>query len=280
MLLGVHISGQARLYENLDSARGLGCNTMQIFSRSPQRWREHYIDPGDIVEFSRRKKEYKISPVFIHVPYLINLASPQEGLYQASIEAYIEDILEAHLLEADYIVTHMGSHKETSEESGLKRLTEALDIIIDRTRDTKVGILLENTSGSGSWLGYKFVHQKAILGALKKKDRVGLCFDTAHAYAAGYDIATAEGLKKTLQEIDTLVGLESIKLVHLNDSQAGLNSRHDRHQDIGKGEIGIEGMRRIINHPALRSLPFILETPKKTEGQDKMNLDTVRKLRR
>jgi len=280
MLLGVHVSAEGKIYEAVDRAVSLGCNTMQIFSRSPQQWRDNFLDSADIEEFSKRKDKYKISPVFIHIPYLINLASPELRLYEFSIEAYIEDILEAHLLKADYIVTHMGSHKKTSEEVGIKRLTQALSIILDKTKNTKVGILLENTSGSGSWLGYKFSHQKAIIEGIKHKERVGLCLDTAHAYLAGYDIATKEGLQLMLSEIDDCVGLNLIKLIHLNDAKDKLGSRRDRHEHIGKGKIGLEGMKRIINHPKLRDLAFILETPKKNTNDDIMNLKTVKKLRK
>ncbi|TRZ95356.1 deoxyribonuclease IV [bacterium] len=280
MILGVHISGVSKIYEALQKADRLGCNTMQIFSRSPQRWREHFIAPEDIEEFKCRQDKLKIKPIFIHVPYLINLASPNPRLYHASIDAYIEDILEAEVLKADYIVTHMGSHKETSEEAGLKRLTDALNMIIAKTKNTRVGILLENTSGSGSWLGYKFIHQRIILNGLKDKERVGLCFDTAHAYSAGYDIATKDGLEATLKEIDNMAGLKLLKLIHLNDSRDKLGSHYDRHENIGKGKIGLQAMSRIINHPKLKELPFILETPKRAEDDDQMNLKTVRRLRK
>jgi deoxyribonuclease-4 len=252
---------------------------MQIFSRNPQRWRDNFLEPKEIEEFKQRREKFKIRPLFIHIPYLINLASPNPRLYEASIEAYIEDILEAETLKADYIVTHMGSHKETSEEAGIKRLTQALNIIIERTHNTKVGILLENTAGSGSWLGYKFSHQQKIIQGLKEKERVGLCFDTAHAYLAGYNIATQEGLKATLDEIEKLVGLNLIKLIHLNDAKDKLDSHRDRHENIGKGYIGRGGMKRIINHPKLRNLPFILETPKESENADKINLAITRSLR-
>jgi deoxyribonuclease-4 len=252
---------------------------MQIFSRNPQRWRESFLDKDDIAEFNKRKKQLKVRPLFIHVPYLINLASPNPRLYQASIGAYIEDILEASVLEADYIVTHMGSHKETSEEKGLKRLTEALNIIIEKTKNTKVGILLENTAGSGSWLGYRFIHQKTVLEGLTHKERVGFCLDTAHAYLAGYDISTPGGLEKTLEEIDEMMGLGLVKLIHLNDAKDKLGSHHDVHEHIGKGKIGLEGIRRIINHPKLRNKPFILETPKKSAQDDALNLAIVRGLR-
>jgi len=279
MLLGVHVSIEGKIYEAVQRAHQLGCNTMQIFSRNPQRWRDNFLESKDTEEFKKRLDKLKIGPLFIHIPYLINLASPNPRLYDASIEAYIEDILEARLLKADYIVTHMGSHKETSEQAGIKRLIDALNIILEKTKNSPVGIMLENTSGSGSWLGYKFSHQKEIIQGLKHKERVSLCFDTAHAYLSGYDIATKDGLGNTLDEIDKLVGINFIKLIHLNDAKGALDSRHDRHEHIGKGSIGLEGMKRIINHPKLRNLPFILETPKKTEEDDIMNLNTVRKLR-
>lgn len=279
MILGVHVSIEGRIYEALDRAHKLGCSTMQIFSRNPQQWRESYLEPKDIEEFKQRRERFKIKPVFIHIPYLINLASPNPRLYEASIEAYIEDILEAEAMKVDYIVTHMGSHKETSEDAGLKRLVQALNRVMEKTSYTRVGILLENTAGSGSWLGYKFSHQQKIISGLKQKERVGLCFDTAHAYLAGYDISSKKGLKELLDEIDKLVGIDLIKLIHLNDAKGRLGSHHDRHDHIGKGSIGLEGMKAVINHPGLRNIPFILETPKKAEGDDTMNLNTVKKLR-
>ena len=279
MLLGVHVSTEGKIYKAVDRAHKLGCNTMQIFSRNPQRWRESSLGPKDIAEFNRRQEKFKIKPLFIHIPYLINLASPNPRLYKASIEAYIEDIKEAELLKADYIVTHMGSHKETSEEEGLERLTQALKTILDATKDSGVGILLENTAGSGSWLGYDFFHQRLVIEGLKRNDRVGLCVDTAHAYLAGYDISTSDGLKDMLEEIDNMVGIDLIKLIHLNDAKDKLGSHHDRHQHIGKGNIGLAGMERIINHPKLRDVAFILETPRDSMRADRINLNTVKKLR-
>lgn len=280
MLLGVQVSIEGKIYEALVRARELGCNTIQIFSRNPQQWRNNFLDPEDIDEFRRRQARFKIHPIFVHIPYLINLASPNPRLYAASIEAYIEDILEAEVLGADYIVTHMGSHKETSEEAGLERLTQALKIILEKTRQSRVGILLENTVGSGSWLGYKFSHQQRIIQGLKNKERLGLCFDTAHAYLAGYDLAQKSGLEATLGEIEELVGSSRIQLIHLNDAKAKLGSHYDRHEHIGKGHIGKEGIKRIINHAKLRQLPFILETPKDSPQADKINLKMVKSLRR
>jgi deoxyribonuclease-4 len=139
---------------------------------------------------------------------------------------------------------------------------------------------LENTAGSGSWLGYKFIHQRMIMQGLKEKRRVGLCLDTAHAYLAGYDLATQMGLEAIVEEIEQLVGIKLLKLIHLNDAKDKLGSHHDRHEHIGQGNIGLKGMKRIVNHPKLRDLPFILETPKRTAEDDLINLNTVRKLHR
>ena len=281
MILGVHVSGAGKIYQSLDVASSLGADTMQIFARSPQSWRNGFqLASEDIKEFNFRRKKFKIDPVFIHISYLINLASPDLRLYNGSIQAYIEDIQEADKLGADYIVTHMGSHKETSEDAGIKRLVEALNRILAKTQGSKVGILLENTSGSGSWLGYRFYHQQKILKGLKEKSRVGLCLDTAHAYLAGYDLSTKEGLEKMIEEIQEMVGTKLIKLIHLNDAAGELGCHHDRHDHIGKGHIGLAGMKRIINHPKLKDIPMILETPKSTATSDQENLALVRKLRR
>jgi deoxyribonuclease-4 len=281
MILGVHVSGAGKIYQTLDIAKGLGCDTMQIFSRSPQSWRRGAaISAEDAKEFILRRKKFKIDPVFIHVSYLINLASPDPRLYNGSIQAYIEDIQEAQSLGVDYIVTHMGSHKETSEDAGIKRLIEALNRILEKTEKEKVGILLENTSGSGSWLGYRFYHQQKILKGLKDKyrSRVGLCLDTAHAYLAGYNLAAKAGLDKMIAEIQEMVGMPSVKLIHLNDAAGELGCHFDRHDHIGKGYIGLAGMKRIINHPKLKNIPMILETPKSTPASDQENLALVRKL--
>jgi deoxyribonuclease-4 len=280
MLLGVHVSAEGKVYEATERAHKLGCNTMQIFSRNPQQWRKDFLAPAEAQEFVQRRRDFRIAPLFIHISYLINLASPNKRLYEGSIEAYIEDILEAQMLEADYIVTHMGSHKETSEGAGIERLTEALNRILDKTGNTKVGILLENTAGSGSWLGYKFEHQKKIISGIKNKERVALCLDSAHAYAAGYDVSKKTGLEKMLDEIESMVGLKLIKLVHLNDTLAKLGSHRDVHFHIGKGNIGLSGMKLIVNHPRLRDCAFILETPKDTPTADRKNLEAVRKLRK
>ncbi|MBI5050792.1 MAG: deoxyribonuclease IV [Nitrospirae bacterium] len=277
MNLGVHVSIAGKIYEAVDRARELGCSAMQIFSRNPRGWRLSDLDPRDIKEFKRRRKEAKISPLSIHIPYVVNLASPKKYLYRNSIRTYIEDVKEADLLEADYFVTHTGSHMKSGEEAGLKRLSEALNIIISESKPNCL-ILLENTAGSGYWLGYKFQHHKRIIERVQDKQRIGLCLDTCHAYAAGYNLATEKGLKDTLNELDDLIGLERLRLIHINDCNAPLGSHLDRHEHIGKGGIGEEGFRAILHHPKLKRLPFILETPKKSPQDDPMNLAKVKKI--
>lgn len=279
MLLGVHVSIAGHIWESLDRAHALGCNTMQIFSRDPRAWKRAKIQPSDIEEFLIRRRKYRIGPVFIHVPYLINLASPRNILYNSSIRACVQDIRLAQALEADHLVVHTGSHTESGEKKGLRRVAEALNKIFSKTKDLPVGVLLENTAGSGSWLGWKFAQQQAIIEKVEQQHRLGICLDTCHAFAAGYDLSTPEGVASTLDEADALIGLEKLRMIHLNDSFDALNSRRDHHQHIGKGTIGPAGFKALINDGRLKNTAFILETPKDTPRADKLNLARVKKMR-
>ncbi len=275
--VGCHVSIGGNIYESVDRAAALGCETMQIFSRNPRGWQVKLLSEADAEEFKRRRKAKGISPLVVHIPYLINLASPEEKLYKRSIAAYIEDVERADTLGAEYFNTHVGNHKGMGEDFGLDRLGEALDTIIERSKP-KVMILLENTAGSGTELGYTFEHFQGVIKRVKRKDMVGLCLDTCHAYAAGYDVATKKGLEATLGEIDSSIGLKKLKVIHANDSKAPLGSHIDRHEHIGQGRIGTEGFRVLTHHPVLRELPFILETPKKSPTDDPMNLAKLRQI--
>ncbi len=276
--LGVQVSIAGHIYEAVGRALSLGCNTMQIFSRDPRQWRKKRLAPEEMEEFKKRRRESKISPLFVHIPYLANLASPYSVLYKDSIKSYIEDIKETEALGAEYLVTHMGSHKKSGETAGIRRITSALNTILERAKKSPVKILLENTSGSGSWLGYKFEHSRRIIDGIEQKNRIGLCFDTCHGYSAGYDLATEDGYRKTLGSLDKVVGLSYLKLIHLNDTKDKLFSHRDRHEHIGKGTIGLEGFRRIVNDRRLKDVAFILETPKDSDDADRINLETVRRL--
>lgn len=278
MYLGAHISISGSICEALDRAKSLKCNAMQIFSRNPRQWRQLELSARDIEEFRQRRKKYKIERVVVHIPYLINLASPYKTLYRKSIKAYIEDLNEAQQLGAEFLVTHMGSHANTSELSGIDRFAAALNTIFDSTKGVKTKLLLENTSGSGSWLGYKFTHHKMIYSRVGQPERLGICLDTAHAFAAGYDLKTEIGLNSMLEEIDELVGMDKLEVIHLNDSKKDFASRLDQHEHIGTGKIGLAGIQRIVKHPKLKNAVFILETPKMTIKDDEMNLKIIRKL--
>lgn len=279
MRIGVHVSIAGKIYEAIDRAKELGCETIQIFSRNPRGWKVAKLDPKDAEEFRRRKAEAGIFPVLVHIPYLINLATPDDMLLDKSISAYIEDLKRADMLGAEYFVTHLGSHVGSGEKAGIKRFADSLNKILKLAKP-KCTILLENTAGSGNHLGYKFDHIKKILARVKNKSKIGICLDTEHAYAAGYDIATKKGLDKMLNEIDDKVGLDRLNAIHFNDSMVKLGSRVDRHQHIGEGEIGKEGMRRIAKHPKLRDLPFIMETPKKNPIDDMKNIMVVKRYKK
>jgi deoxyribonuclease-4 len=277
MRIGFHVSIAGHIYDSLERARGLGCNAMQIFSRNPRGWQISKLEEADIEEFRRLKSKYDINPVVVHIPYLINLSTPDDKLYKRSMDAYIEDVRRADLLGAEYFVTHLGSHVGGGEDNGINRFSDALNRILERA-NPKTMILLENTAGSGSNIGYKFEHLNRIIENQKEPSGIGVCLDTAHTFAAGYDIKNKKGLDKTLQRFDNLLGLDRIKVVHFNDSLSPLGSHVDRHQHIGKGEIGLEAMGRIIRHPALRRAAFIMETPKETDRDDKRNLAAVWKM--
>ena len=275
--IGLHVSIAGKIWESLERAKALGCNTMQIFSRNPRGWQAAEFDPSDIENFKKLKIDYDISPVAVHIPYIINLATPINGLYKKSMVAYIEDIARADVLSVEYVVTHLGSHVGTGEDKGIERFSVALNQIINKTKP-KTMILLENTAGSGSCIGYRFEHIERIIDELDHPERVGVCLDTAHTFESGYDIKTRAGLEKTLKKFDKLIGLDKIRVVHFNDSLSTIGSRVDRHQHIGKGNIGPVAMKRIINHPGLRDAAFIMETPKNSDKDDKMNLKITKKM--
>lgn len=278
MLLGVQVSIAGGIYESITRAQALGCSAMQIFSRDPRQWRKSRLKAADIEEFRQRRQASGIEKVFIHVPYLINLASPVHGLFRGSISAYVQDMREARALGAEYTVVHMGSHKLSGEKRGLKKIATALNRILELTGDSPVRILLENTAGSGSWLGYTFMHHAAVMARIEQKGRVGVCLDTCHAYAAGYDLAAEAGYGRLMDEIEQAVGIEKLALIHLNDTRDKLGSRRDRHEHIGKGNIGIAGFRRIFADTRLKHTACILETPKDSATADERNLLIVRRL--
>ncbi|HCP32143.1 TPA: endonuclease [Candidatus Acetothermia bacterium] len=286
MLLGCHLSIGKGFAGAIEAAENLGINALQIFSHNASSWKMKTITRDAASSFQTRFKNSSVEVVVIHTMYLLNPASPDEVLFERSVAALEQEVKRAGILGIDRIVTHLGAHKGSGIEAGIARIVAALDrVIASETFSSYKGveILLENTAGTGTTMGASFSELGAIISALSDASRVGICLDTCHAFAAGYELRTFEGLAETLEALDREVGLGRLKVIHLNDSKYPLGSRRDRHAHIGYGEIGMEGFSLIVNHKALHDLPFILETPKQFDGQadaDRINLDLVRSLRR
>lgn len=278
MRLGVHVSIAGGIPLAVERARRLRCTAMQIFSRSPRGGPAPIIAPALAAAFDRDRRAAGIDPLAIHAPYIINLASPMPAMWQVALRLYQEEYARATLLRAQYLVTHVGSPKGEDPAAGIARVAQAVDRTLASVEASAVMILLENTAGSGQGLGCRFEELAAIRAQVTRQARVGICLDTAHLFAAGYPIHEAEGLEETVRQCDRLVGLEHLRLIHLNDSKVPFNARVDRHWHIGEGHIGRAAFQRLVMHPALRAVPMILETPKDTEQADAKNLRLVRAL--
>jgi deoxyribonuclease-4 len=276
--VGAHLSIAGAIYESIGRAVRLECDCLQIFSRNPRSWQAKPLSDEDAGEFRRRRQSAGLDPVAVHVPYLINLCSSEPEIYRRSVETFADDLERSARIGADYLVTHVGSHKGAGQASGLSQIASALHTILEKAPGS-VLVLLENTAGSANSLGHRFEQLEAIIGAAGRSGRLGLCLDTAHAFQAGYDMSTPDGLDRALEELDRRVGLERLKIIHANDSRTPRGSGHDRHEHIGRGTIGLEGFRAIVNHPLLRDLPFILETPIDTYGGTARDLRILRSLR-
>lgn len=279
MRIGAHISISGGVAKAVDRAKAAGCEAVQIFSGNPRGWKIVPFDPEAGAEFRRRCREEDIHPVFIHSPYLINLSAPDEEIYEKSLAAFQNDLRRSDLLGADGFVIHVGYHKGEGMEAGMKKMAAALKETLAVLPDLKTTILLENTASAGSSLGHRFEVIAEIMELSGAGEKLGLCFDTCHAFVSGYDVSSKAGLDRTLEEIDRTIGLARLQIVHFNDSKYGLGSRRDRHAHIGEGEIGRAGMRRIARHPLLQDKAFILETPKKTPEDDPRNIALVKSFR-
>lgn len=277
MRFGFHISIAGGLSKVVDRAKAKKCETIQIFSRNPRGWQYGPLDLDEVAVFKENLSSSGISPLFLHMPYLPNLASPRVESYPKSIDSFCEDLRRAQVLGAGYLIVHVGKRLETREEEALYTVSEAINEGFGRVRN-EVILLLENTAGQGTEVGFVFEHIGRIIQGVEESEKVGVCLDTAHAFQAGYDLSSKNGLGNALKEFDDLVGLDKLHLLHLNDSKTPLASRVDRHWHIGKGGIGLEGFRRIVNHPKLTHLPGIMETPREGDPDDLRNMRTIRGL--
>lgn len=266
------------IYKALERGKHVGCRTVQVFLKNSNQWKAKLLTEEDRLLFRKAQESSGIRPVVAHDSYLINLASPDSQLYKKSLNAFVEEMKRANFLGIPYLVLHPGAHRSTGVHAGTARVAKALRRALDLV-EPPVMVLLENTAGQGSSLGSRFEELAAILEKIRNPDRVGVCLDTCHAFAAGYDIRTEEGYGETIRELGRLVGIEKILAFHVNDSKRDLGSRVDRHCHIGEGFIGIDAFRFLVNDHRFAEVPKILETPKGTgDREDKRNLATLHSL--
>ena len=277
--IGIHTSIAGDISGSLDIAHGLGANALQIFSASPRMWGQgaSRIAEADAARFRERRRELGLGPVVIHGNYLINMASPDPVLRTRSAQAFHQEVVRALALGSDYLVIHPGSGRDGERSTAIGAISQSVRQALRGMKLGDLKILIENTAGQGASLGWQFEELKAILDGCRDVN-LGVCIDTAHVFAAGFDIRTAEGLEAALQLIDRTVGLERVFVVHVNDSKTHLGSRVDRHEHIGKGKIGLEAFGRVLNHSLLAGRAFILETPIDKPGDDRRNVAALWKL--
>ena len=279
MRLGAHESISGGLHKAFDRARSVGCDAMQIFVKSNRAWAVKPLTEEDIARFKAKAEEMGIQPVVAHTSYLLNLASPKEDLWRKSLDTLIVELERCEALGVPWLVLHPGSHVGSGEEAGLARVARALGKVHAATPGFSTPILLETTAGQGTNLGCRFEQLAWLLEHTPEGERLGVCLDTCHVFAAGYELRTPEGYQATMDAFDRAIGLERLKAIHLNDSKGDLGSRKDRHEHIGKGHIGLEGFRHVLNDPRLAGLPGLLETPKSDDlHEDRENLAVLRGL--
>jgi deoxyribonuclease-4 len=277
--VGVHVSIAGSLDRAVDRAVALGCDTFQIFTRNPRGWRRRRLGEAEAQEFAGKLGASGIGPAVGHMPYLPNLASPKRAVYAKSVRALRAELATCDRLGIPYLVTHLGSHLGTGAEAGSARVIEAIDSALSEGSGN-VMLLLENGAGSKNGVGATFEEIARIADGVGPKGRVGVCLDTCHAFAAGYDLRDESSLGETMDEFERTIGLGKLRVVHINDSKGGLGSGVDRHEHIGMGRIGDGGFRAILRHRALRGLPMILETPLDGRRDDLEDLRWVRGLAR
>jgi deoxyribonuclease-4 len=273
----MHVSISGTIDQAADRAQEFGCDTFQIFTRNPRGWKYKKLDRQEVEEFKRKIGTFNLTPVVAHMPYLPNLSSPMKLIYNKSVKSLTAELDRCDTLGIPYIVTHLGSHLGKGSDIGLERIVGAVNQALSENQ-SDVMLLLENTAGTKNSMGSSFEDIKRILDHVENRKRVGICFDTAHAYAAGYDLHSPQGVNDTLKKFDSVLGFSLLKVFHLNDSQVGLGSGRDRHEHIGLGYIGEEGFKALFKHEAARELPFIMETPIDDRGNEKDNMRKVREL--
>ena len=280
MYIGAHVNSSGGVWKAIGNGVDIGCEAIQFFAGSPRTWKPQIYKEADWQKFREARAASPIRFVVIHTIYLINLASAREDFYEKSVSSLLGAVDAAEQLGADAIVTHIGSHQGAGFDEGLTRVRAALRRALAESEDSGVRILLENTAGAGGTMGIDFDELGAIIDAADRHPRLGLCMDTAHIFEAGFDVSTPEGLDDAVARLDASCGLDRLEMLHLNDSKTPMGSNRDRHENIGEGEIGLEGFRGIVNHPAFAEVPGILEVPGfDGNGPDLRNVDLLKEMR-
>ncbi len=279
LLLGAHTSIAGGVDKAIERAERIGCTAIQIFTKNSNQWKSSLIDENIVQTYKNLLSKSNIKIVISHDSYLINLAAKEKPLLEKSRQSFIEELQRCEQLGIEYLNFHPGAHTGAGEEEGIKTIAESINIALEKTRGYKVKAMLETTAGQGTSIGYRFEQLKKIIDLIEDKNRTAVCIDTCHIFAAGYDIRTAESCKKVFREFDEVIGLEYLKAFHLNDCKKELGSRVDRHEHIGKGFIGLEGFRYIMNEKKFNKIPKVLETPKGAEMlEDVENMNILKGL--
>ncbi|HKY27641.1 MAG TPA: deoxyribonuclease IV [Pyrinomonadaceae bacterium] len=274
--IGFHAPIKGGLQNALLTSKDLDCQAVQIFSRNPRGWKAKPLSDEEVELFKKVRRKTKITPIVIHANYLINLAAADSEMLYKSRESFREELERAILLGVEYLVLHPGSSRGACEADGINLCAESLKFASDGLDFGSVRILLENTAGQGDCIGHRFEHLRQIMAACPDIP-LGVCFDTAHAFTAGYDIREESGLERTIRELDSEVGAKAVRAIHFNDSRVEFHSRVDRHWHIGQGFIGNEALRRVARHPKLAHSAFILETPYDTPRDNRPNIEALRR---
>ena len=277
MLLGAHVSTAGGLYKSIENGEKLDCEAIQIFVKSPNRWVSKEPTEDDTNRFKASWQTSEIQSILIHDIHLTNLTSPKPDVLENSRDQVRSQLQLADVLGIPYFVTHMGAHLDAGENEGLRLLSESLNLMFEQTAGGEVMVLLETTAGQGSNLGYAFEHLRQTIDSSKYPERLGVCLDTCHVFVAGYDIRTEDAYQKTFEEFDRIIGLDRLRAFHLNDAKAGYQSRKDRHEHIGEGNLGALPFKLLLNDSRFADVPMVIETPK-MEEMHATNLAVLRSL--
>ena len=279
IVLGAHMSIRGGVSMAIERARSIRCTAMQMFVKNNMQWFARPLTGEEIRAFLNHVQRGELLSVFAHANYLINLAATNPQFHANSIRALAEELVRADQLELPFLVLHPGAHLGAGEEAGLKKIADSVDELFRKIPKVKTKIALEITAGQGSCIGHRFEHLAHIIASVREPERLRVCLDTAHLFAAGYDIGSESGVRKTFHQFDRVIGRDRLVAIHVNDSKTGRGSRVDRHDHIGKGRIGLHAFRFIMRSPQFSKIPKVLETPKgKNLAEDVMNLKTLRRL--